>query len=179
VCTALSWDTRGDLWVATRTGVWLRPPGGKAPIAVDVAPRAGRIIALRVAPDGVRVAMIVRSAAGSQVLVGAVVRGVNRASIGQLVPIGAGISDPAALGWYDADDLIVLARPETRGARFERVPVNGSQPTLIAAEPDASALATNDSQIVAGLPGGRMVAFASATDSWAPLGPGEDPVYPG
>jgi hypothetical protein len=179
VCTALSWDARGDLWVATKAGVWLRPPGGKAPIAVDVTPRAGRIIALRVAPDGVRIAMIVRSATGSQVLVGAVVRGANRASIGQLVPIGAGISDPAALGWYDADDLIVLARAGTRGAQFERVPVNGSQPTLIAAEPDASALATTESQIVAGLPGGRMVAFASATGSWAPLGPGEDPVFPG
>ncbi len=180
--TSLSWDSNGDLWVATTHGVWLRPPGGKPPIAVDVGPLSGdRITALRVAPDGVRVAVIVRGKSTSQVQIGAVMRGSNTASIGQLVPIGTGIHDPAALSWYDADDLIVLTHPGAKAARLERVPVDGGQPTPIEPEPHIVSLATAgpSAQLVAGLSDGRMVTFAGAEAGWGSLGPGQDPAYPG
>jgi hypothetical protein len=181
--TSLSWDRSGDLWVAAGNGVWLRRPGGKAPVAVDVGQlRAGdRVTALRIAPDGVRIAVIVRGKSGSQVKIGAVVRGAATASIVQLVPIGAGISDPVALSWYDADDLMVLATTGSAGGQqLERVPVNGGQPvTFGRAEPHTISLTTAGSQIVAGLRGGQMATLSGAAGGWGPRVPGEDPAYPG
>ncbi len=179
--TSLSWDRRGDLWVATTKGVWLRPAGDKPPIAVDVTGLRGgaRITALRIAPDGIRVAMIVRSGRSSQVQIGAVARGSGTAAIGQLVPIGPGITDPTALSWYDADNLIVLADPGTASARLDRVPVNGGQPTPIAPEQRIVSFATAGTQIVAGLRSGRMVTFTGSPAGWGPLLPGKYPAYPG
>jgi spore germination protein GerM len=178
--TSLSWDGHGDLWVVTTNGVWLRPPGGKPPVAVDVGLHSGdRVTALRVAPDGVRVAMVVRASGVSQVQIGAVIRGSSTASIGQLVPIGSGITDPAALSWYDPDNLIVLAQPGTEGATLDRVPVNGGQFTPIAPEKGIVSLATAGTHIVAGLRGGRMVTFTGSPGGWGPLLPGRDPAYPG
>jgi hypothetical protein len=180
--TSLSWDSHGDLWVATTHGVWLRPPGDKPPIAVDIGLLPGdRISALRVAPDGVRIAVIVRGKSPPQVQIGAVTRGKNAASIGQLVPIGQGIPDPTALSWYDADYLMVLDSPGGAGAELDRVPVNGGQPTRVPGVPERRivSLATAGSHIVAGLRGGQIVTFGGLAGGWGPLVAGEDPAYPG
>jgi hypothetical protein len=178
--TSLSWDRQGDLWAATSRGIWLRPPAGKPPLAVDVGLHGSqRVTALRVAPDGVRVAMIVRTGATSQLQIGAITRGSNTASIGQLVPLGPGITDPAALSWYDPDNLIVLIHQGRADTRLERVPVNGGQPTAIAQEPDIVSLAAAGTQIVAGLRNGQMVTFTGTAGGWGPPIAGHDPAYPG
>jgi hypothetical protein len=181
--TSLSWDRHGNLWVATTHGVWLRPPGRKPPIAVDVGlPPGDRVSVLRVAPDGLRVAVIVRGQTSPQILIGAVTRGHNNtASISQLVPIGQGIPDPTALSWYDADNLIVLTNPGTARARLERVPVNGGQPVEVEPEQHIVSLATagTQAQLVAGLRSGRLVTFAGNAAGWGPLSPGQYPAYPG
>jgi len=178
--TSLSWDARGDLWVAAGNGVWLHRPG-EAPVAVDVGQlRTGdRVTALSIAPDGIRIAMIVRGDTGAQLEIGAVTLGADTASIGQLAPIGAGISDPAALSWYDADNLIVLGRPGSAHALLELVPVSGGEPTAIGTEPKTVSLATTGSQIVAGLKGAGLVTLSGLDGSWEPLVPGQDPAYPG
>ncbi len=178
--TSLSWDRSGDLWAATTNGVWLRPPDGKPPIAVDVGLHGGaRVTALRVAPDGVRVAMIVRANGVSQVQIGAVTRGGSTSSIGQLVPIGSEITDPAALSWYDPDNLIVLAKPGTADASLNLVPVNGGQSTPVTPEQRIVSVTTAGTQIVAGLRNGRVVTFTGAPGGWGPLLAGRDPAYPG
>jgi Lipoprotein LpqB beta-propeller domain/Sporulation and spore germination len=178
--TSLSWDASGDLWVAAGNGVWLRRPGRKAPVAVDNGqlPPGDRVTALRVAPDGVRIAMIVRGKAGSLLEIGGVKLGAHTASI-QLTPIGSGISDPAQLSWYNPDNLIVLGRPGSAHPRLEEVPVSGGEPTPIFAEPHTLSIATAGSQIVAGLRGGRLVALSGPDGSWEPLGLGQAPAYPG
>jgi hypothetical protein len=179
--TSLSWDASGDLWVAAGNGVWLRRPGGKAPVAVDngLPPAGGRVTALRVAPDGVRIAMIVRGKAGSQLEIGAVKLGAHTASIGQLTPIGAEIRDPAELSWYNPDNLIVLARPGSASPALKEVPLSGGEPTTIGVEPGTLTIATAGAQIVAGLRRGRLVTLSSPDGSWQLLGPGQDPTYPG
>lgn len=176
--TSLSWDVSGDLWVATGNGVWLRPPGGKAPLAVDL-PAGDRVTALRVAPDGVRIAVIVRGKTGSQLEIGAVKRGAHTASIGLLTPIGAGIRNPAELSWYNPDNLIVLARPGSKSPVLKEVPLSGGTPTPIGAEPYTRTIATAGSQIVAGLRGNRLVTLSGPDGSWQLLGRGQDPAYPG
>jgi hypothetical protein len=179
--TSLSWDARGYLWIAAGNGVWLRRPGRKAPVAVDTGQLApgDRVTALRVAPDGVRIAMIVRGRTRSQLYIAAVRLGANTASIGQLTPIGAGIPDPAQLSWYNADNLIVLARPGSARPTLEEVPVSGGEPTPIGAEPHTLSIATAGSQIVAGLRRGLLVTLSGPYGSWEPLGRGQDPAYPG
>jgi hypothetical protein len=179
--TSLSWDVSGDLWVAAGNGVWLRRPGRKAPVAVDTGQLApgDRVTALRVAPDGVRIAMIVRGKTGSQLDIAAVRLGANTASIGQLTPIGAGISDPAELSWYNPDNLIVLFRPASASPVLAEVPLSGGTPTPIGAEPHTRTIATAGSQIVAGLRGNRLVTLSGPDGSWQLLGPGQDPAYPG
>ncbi len=174
--TSLSWDASGDLWVAAHNGVWLRRPG-KPPVAVDL-PAGDRVTVLRVAPDGVRIAMIVRGKAGSQLEIGAVKLGAHTASIVP-TPVGSGIPDPTQLSWYNADNLIVLARPGPARQTLEEVPVSGGDPIPIGAEPHTRSITTAGSQIVAGLRGGRLVTLSVPAGSWQLLGPGQDPAYPG
>jgi hypothetical protein len=150
-------------------------------VAVDngLPPAGGRVTALRVAPDGVRIAMIVRGKAGSQLEIGAVKLGAHTASIGQLTPIGAGIRDPAELSWYNPDNLIVLARPGSASPALKEVPLSGGEPTKISVEPGTLTITTAGSQIVAGLRRDRLVTLSSPDGSWQLLGPGQDPAYPG
>lgn len=176
--TSLSWDTSGNLWVAAGNGVWLRRPGRKAPVAVDNG-QGDLVTALRVAPDGVRIAMIVRGKTGSQLEIGAVKLGAHTASIGQPTPIGAGIRDPAALSWYNPDNLIVLGSPGSARPPLAEVPVSGGDRIQIDAEPHTLSIATAGSQIVAGLRGGLLVTLSGPDGNWEPLGRGEDPAYPG
>lgn len=178
--TSLSWDPEGELWVATSKGIWVAGPGAQAPRAVDFTLAVGdRVTALRVAPDGVRLAMIVQSGKTSQVMVGAIARTNGRPSIGIPAIIGAGIADPSALSWYDADDLALLSQAGTVSAVIRQVPVNGGQSVKIGSEQRAISLATAGSQIVAGLPGTRLVTSTPSTEDWKPLPPGQNPVYPG
>ena len=178
--TSLSWDRTGDLWAATSKGVWLLRPGGKAPAAVDL-PLDGKqqVTMLRVAPDGVRVAMIVRGPDGSHVMVGAIARSGSAASITSPVQVGAKVAQPAAVSWFDADNLAVLVGAGTAAAQIHKVPVNGGQPTELTAYANAISLAVGGGQIVVGTSSGRMATLVVSTDSWRLLPPGQAPAYPG
>ena len=134
---------------------------------------------LRVAPDGVRVAMIVRGPDGSHVMVGAITRSGSAASIGSPVQVGSKVARPGGVSWYDADNLAVLVGAGTAAAQIHKVPVNGSQPTEIAPDANAISLTVGGGQIVVGNSSGRMATFVVSTDSWRPLPAGLAPAYPG
>ena len=113
--TSLSWDRDDDLWVAQGGGIYKLPSTGKA---VQVA-FGGTVTDLAVAPDGVRIAFIAQVPGSSPGLYLAAIGGGPSAS-GQLgapgahlaitdaAAIGPGLTHPASLAWYDADDLLVL-----------------------------------------------------------------------
>jgi len=130
--TSLSWDAQGDLWIAAGGAVWVLPPGASTPLAVPVSVvPGGTVNDLRVAPDGVRAAMIVGNTDGKsrpQVQVASITRGGSSASIGPPLTLGSSIADPTALTWYGQDNLIVLAG--NPGQLYE-VPLNGGQPAPI------------------------------------------------
>jgi len=179
--TSLSWDRVGDLWAATSKGVWLLQAGSKAATPIDV-PLDGKeqVTMLRVAPDGVRIAMIVRGPHGSHVMVGAITRSGSAVSIGSPVQVGSKVAHPGAVSWYDADNLAVLVGAGTAGAQIHEVPVNGGQPTELA--PDAKnaiSLTVGGGQIVVGSSSGRMATYLVSTGSWRPLPDGQAPAYPG
>jgi Lipoprotein LpqB beta-propeller domain len=140
---------------------------------------------LRVAPDGVRVAMIVHTLGAPQtqdswqVMVGAIAHSGAAASIGPPVQVGAQVASPAAVSWYDADNLAVLASVGTSAAQIDEVPVNGGPPTEIKSAPSAVSLSVGGGQIAVGLTEGKMATYAVSTDSWRPLPAGQAPAYPG
>ncbi len=178
--TSLSWDRAGDLWAATSKGVWLLQPDSKAAIPIDV-PLDGQqqVTMLRVAPDGVRVAMIVRGPHSSHVMVAAITRSGSAASIGNPVQVGSKVAQPGAVSWYDADNLAVLVGAGTAGAQIHKVPVNGGQPTELAPDANAISLTVGGGQVVVGNSRGRMATYVVSTDSWRPLPDGQAPAYPG
>ncbi len=184
-CTSVSWDAQGDLWITAGGIVWMLPPGGGSATPVTVAVPAGSDVTdFQVAPDGVRVAMIVRGSSGSQLKLGAIVySGATSEVQQQPVIIGAGIAGPDSLSWYGSDDLIVLAG-SSANAQLDEVPLNGGQPTVIptpgtpvsvtAASAEGSA-----SNIVIGLPGGRIMLSANQGAFQPTRVTGVAPAYPG
>jgi hypothetical protein len=179
-CTSLSYDANGNLWAAAGSGVWLLQPN-RGPVAVDLSATepAGPILALRVAPDAVRAALLVQTPAGNELLLEAVqVRG-GTASFGQPVTVGAGLTDPAAISWYDAYHLAALAGggiydvPLTGGAGQQP----GATPYLFSTAPqDADSLTTDGSEFVVATTSGQVWAGVS---SLSLVTTGTDPIYPG
>jgi hypothetical protein len=190
-CTSLSWDNNGNLWATAGQRVWVLPEQNRRPVTVSVAAIAAigqsgaRILALRMAPDSVRAALLVHSKAGNRLLLAAVrFSGTNGSvvSLGQPVAVGTGQADPLAASWSDAYHLVVLAA----GAIFE-VPLtggSGQQPggmpqSLGTAPSGALALTTDGSELVVGTSDGQIYASSTATPGWFPVATGANPVYPG
>jgi hypothetical protein len=92
--------------------------------------------------------------------------------------VGAKVAHPAAVSWYDADNLAVLA-VGTTAAQIDEVPVNGGPPTEIVGAENAISLSVGGGQIVVGLTSGQMETYAVSTENWRPLPDGQAPAYPG
>jgi hypothetical protein len=191
--TGMSWDSAGNLWATTSDQIWMlrgaaspgQPPG--EPVAVDVYSAGyldvGLFTALRVAPDGVRVALIV----GSDILnFGAIVsqagaRAGQAAVKIELSPFSVSETSGntfSAVTWYGPDNVITLGAP---GAALTEYPVDGGSSTSIPSESYIQSITASwGSPLVAGLRKDQMAADPSLTGSWMPVkGTGISPVYPG
>ncbi|MFY9777911.1 MAG: LpqB family beta-propeller domain-containing protein [Trebonia sp.] len=192
--TSLSWDPADDLWATTGDQIVMisgaASPSQQAgkPVAVSVVnsdgttQNVGPFTGLRVAPDGVRVAIIV---GGNDLDFGAFVQLPNarpgQAAV-QIVLSQFYVSVPSAtftsLTWYGPDNVIALRDP---GPELTEYPVNGGSSTSIPAQPQMSWItASLGNPLVASLPRGAMVADTSLSGSWTPVqGTGISAVYPG
>jgi hypothetical protein len=184
IVTSVSWDRSGTLWFAAGGLVWMLTPGARAPTQVSLGLSAGySVTAFRVAPDGVRVAMIVKTASGaSALLLAAIIHtgGGATASLGDTVAIGAGISHLQALSWYDADHILVLAQEPGSGAQLEEVPLNGGQPILTGTQSGTVSVTGDGAGLAVGLSNGQLFVSPSLNDPWEPVAyPGREPVFPG
>jgi lipoprotein LpqB-like beta-propeller protein/sporulation and spore germination protein len=185
--TSIGWDRRDYLWVAqgnATTVIVQTANGSKNASITNNYP--GKILGLGIAPDGVRVAAIVQtgSSSGPEVELAAIDSGAPPAgklsapfdlmSIGLPVQLGPNVTNPVALTWYDADDLLVIGGSESETSLWE-VPVDG-QPAkaLPGLPPGAISITANSTQnvLVAGLTGNRMVVSAGLAGPWQPLGIG-------
>jgi Lipoprotein LpqB beta-propeller domain len=192
--TSLSWDPTDDLWSTTGDSIVMfsgaASPSQQAgkPIPVSVVnadgttQNVGPFTALRVAPDGVRVAIIV---GGNDLDFGAFVPldNVRPGQVAvQIVLSQFYVSVPSAtftsVTWYGSDNVITLRDP---GPELTEYPVDGGSSTAIPAQPHMSWItASFGSPLIAGLPGGAMTANASLSNSWLQLtGTGNSAVYPG
>ncbi len=192
--TSLSWDPVDDLWATTGDQIVMlsgaASPSQLAgkPIGVSVVnsdgttQNVGPFTGLRVAPDGVRVAIIV---GGNDLDFGAFVQLPNarpgQAAV-QIVLSQFYVSVPSAtftsLTWYGPDNVIALRDP---GPELTEYPVNGGSSTSIPAQPHMSWItASLGNPLIASLPRGAMVADTSLSGSWTPVqGTGISAVYPG
>lgn len=205
-CTSLSWDGSRNLWVTGSKGISVLPGSGRgSPAKPDVDPVgclasgcSGTATSLQVAPDGVRVAMILqtgKSATSARIMMGAISKSGAAYFVGQggkLVRVGSDIPDPIALTWLDPDHLLVLGRSGNRTQLYE-VPLNGSSSTSVpspqgvtsitASWPDPGVLP----RIVLGIGGDEaspakiLVSNAGLLDrGWSVLAKGATtPVFPG
>jgi hypothetical protein len=185
-CTSLSWDRNGNLWVTAGQRVWLIEPGGtpaqiSLPAGLEAPTRAGhkslRVLALRLAPDGIRAAFLVHDATGNRLLLAAV-RVIRRVhSFGPAVSVGTGLSNARSISWYNAYNLVVLA-----GSAVYEVPLTGGagpQRQLGAAPDQAESITTNGTELVVGTMGGQVFGAANLVSGWAGVTKGWAPAYPG
>lgn len=192
--TAPSWDGLGDLWVADRDPDdprLLRLPGGKEKpeeVAVPQLAEDRRIESLRIASDGVRMALRIREPDGRRTLqLGRVERGGTAAkpevSVTALRNVAPQLEDVAAASWAGGSRLVVVGRESGSVQQLLYMETDGSaanQPTLpgindvtgVAASEDESKplLADSEDGIVRLPPDAN---WKTLTDS------GSGPVYPG
>jgi Lipoprotein LpqB beta-propeller domain/Sporulation and spore germination len=177
---SISWDPDDDLWATTNTQVVVLLPGNHL---VTVSGIGSGVAALTVAPDGVRVAMIIGD---DQLSFGAISwqegprQGQPSVRV-RLSPFSVQtLTSLQAVTWYGPDNVITLADPGQTPSVTE-YPVNGGNSTTIPEYPGMQSIsASPGSALVAGLSHGHMVTDASLTGTWVPmLTDGTSPVYPG
>jgi hypothetical protein len=192
--TSLSWDPADDLWATSGDQIVMlsaaASPSQQAgkPVAVSVVnsdrttQNVGPFTGLRVAPDGVRVAIIV---GGNDLDFGAFVQ-LDNTRPGQAAVeivlsqfyVSVLSATFTSVTWYGPDNVIALRDP---GPELTEYPVDGGSSTSIPAQPHTSGItASFGSPLIARLPGGAMAANASLSNSWMQLtGTGISAVYPG
>lgn len=205
--SSLSWDLNDDLWAVT-DGILYMLRGNvpqqsgqsarAAPIAVNVLqgtteePVNGSITAVRVAPDGVRMALIVGNGAGGATLdVGAIAAlspnqqrggqvGVMQVTLSPFSVSSESVSF-SAVTWYGADNVITLGgSPGVQGPVLTEYSVNGGSSSPVSSDTDISSItASLGSELVAEAKGGVLLADASTSGAWTIIGAGLAPAYPG
>jgi hypothetical protein len=189
-CASLSYDANGNLWAAAGSGVWFMQPN-RTPVAVNMSAltatlHGGQILALRMAPDAVRAALLVQTPAGNKLLLAAVRLHAGSAALGQPVAIGTeGLTSLQAISWYDPYHLAVLASggiydvPLLTGGALQQP----AAPTLLVSAPGgAETLTTNGNELIVGADqnGQNMVLVGSVSaPTWAQVAEGTYPIYPG
>jgi hypothetical protein len=186
--TSLSWDRNGNLWVTQGGSIYELPPSGKAvQVSFDET-----VTDLAVAPDGIRLAFIAQVPGSSPGLYLAAIGGGPpadvqlgapdaRQAIRDAAAIGPGLTHPASVAWYDADDLLVV-NDAANGNTLMDVPVDGQQPQQEVAPPGITSITADGraNVLVAGLSGNNLEVSTSLEGPWYPLGePGQSPAYPG
>ena len=195
--TAISWDRGGDLWLAQGDTTWAitQTSNGSSNAPIPNA-FGGKIVGLGIAPDGVRVAAIAQIGPERLLELAAVDRdtqpsgqrasptartSTGPSSIGLPVRLGPNITDPLALTWYDADDLLVLDGT-SNGSTLWEVPVDGQPATKLPGVLPGAISITADgpaNALVVGLSDGQMEVSASIEGPWQPLGArGQNPAFP-
>jgi hypothetical protein len=182
-----SWDSVGDVWVAGKVhsswGVWAIPAGATrkaVEVSVSLPPRSGPVTGLRVAPDGVRIALIVGRGARAHLMLGAIERSGGGVFIAQPAPLGPDLSGPSAVTWYDEDHLLVIT--QTAGStQLREVPVNGDGSSLTPAPPGMASITAAGplNSLYVGTSSGRLESSVGLREPWRDIAAGADATYPG
>ncbi|MGW1891759.1 LpqB family beta-propeller domain-containing protein [Streptomyces sp. NPDC002004] len=191
--TAPSWDGRGDLWVADRDPksprLLMLEQGGGTPLEVKTPGLdASRIEAVRVAADGVRIALLVEENGKRTLRIGRVERqgDAGRPSDVAVVetrPAAPQMEDVTAMSWAGSSRLVVVGRESGGVLQMRYIQCDGSAPTagLLPGLTGVKAITASDDD--------RLPLVAQSDDGIVRLPPGAAwqtvlkdgtaPVYPG
>ena len=189
--TSLSWDRDSDLWIAGKMhhhwGLWVLVHGQGILMPVNVPGHNGQpITGLRVAPDGVRVAMIFGQKARAQVWLAAATRGLTGGfDLTPPVPLGGQggsqvLTRVTSLTWYDEDHLLAVAgRPSA--TQLWEVPVDGDNPTSLGPLPGIASVtaAGPGNPFYLGLTDGQLERAVGPNQLLQGITAGQAPSYPG
>ncbi len=161
-----------------RVTVTIRQPQGQLEeVPVTVNPSTKGITTLRVAPDGVRVALVIN---GGELTFGAVSgqQGQNpRITLSEVQLSPPDATAFVGLTWYGPDNVITLASGPAAATEYS---VSGGNPTSIPVEPGMETITGSlGNPLIAGLNDGSIVSDNSLSGAWMPLGRGVAPTYPG
>ncbi|HUR73451.1 MAG TPA: LpqB family beta-propeller domain-containing protein [Sporichthya sp.] len=179
---SLSFDGDGNLWVVEgvgqQTAVRRYPPAGD-PLRADLTGfEARQISRLRVAADGVRVAMVLDTVEGSQVYLAQIPENASGLRIVAPRRMAASLFDPRSVDWADPGHLVVVAAE--RNAQPQPFEVSLGGPI----EPLAPVLAgITEASVASGQPliaaSKKQIWRLRDDGTWFPEGPGTAPAYPG
>ncbi|MEV5955838.1 LpqB family beta-propeller domain-containing protein [Streptomyces sp. NPDC051987] len=190
--TAPSWDARGDLWVADRNPakprLYMLEQGVGQPLAVQIPELNGRIEDVRVAADGVRIALVVDKGGKQSLLIGRVERtgsdDQQEVSVLELRSATPGSEEVTAMSWAGDSRLVVVGREQGGVQQTRYVQVDGSTPDgpAPAALTGVLAIAASEDDrvpLVAKSQDDGIVRLPSG-DQWQKVvKDGSAPVYPG
>ncbi|WP_405595080.1 LpqB family beta-propeller domain-containing protein [Streptomyces sp. NBC_01092] len=193
--SAPSWDAQGDLWVADRDPdnprLLLLKEGVGDPLAVNMPPGLeGRIESVRVAADGVRIALVVKQGEKSSLLIGRIERSDDAkagdhsaVSVRELRSATPALEEVSAMSWAGDSRLVVVGREKGGVQTMRYVQVDGSTPE----GPAPAALsgvkeitASEDARLpLVGYSEDGIVRLPSGAQWQKVLTDGTAPVYPG
>jgi hypothetical protein len=180
-----TWDRFGGVWTVDQAGTaprfWQVLPGGEATrVAVHDLP-AGRVVAFRIARDGVRAVVVIRGADGGRVYVARIERTGDRPVVAGFRPIPTGTDDVVDVAWGSSDRLVLLAHPQP-GAPAQPLSIDLSGSTTqsmgsISGSTIVSVTAAPKNPVLVSTQAGTLYWFTGF--GWDSLGAGRDPAYPG
>jgi hypothetical protein len=189
--TTPSWDADDGLWVADRDPdhprLVLFQEGKGDPVEVRMPNLGGRIQSVRVAADGVRIALVVEKGGKKTLLVGLIERderpGAKPAvSVAELRSATPELEEVTTMSWAGDSRLVVVGREHGGVEQMRYVQVDGSTPDVpapaaltgvkevTAAEDDQLPLVAYSVDGIVRLPSGEQ---------WQKVTEGTAPVYPG
>jgi hypothetical protein len=193
--SAPSWDGYGDLWIADRNPAHSRllmlRDGAGTPVEVSVPGLSGgRIGSLRVAADGVRIAMLVERDDHTTLRLGRIQRSGTQdrpvIQVSGLRMVTPQLEDVQAASWAGTSRLVVVGRQSgSVKGQIQYVDTDGSvsyTPTLPGIGGVASVAASDDQDkpLLAQLNDGIFVFRLPLDANWREVSPaGSYPVYPG
>ncbi|TNY35546.1 LpqB family beta-propeller domain-containing protein [Thermomonospora catenispora] len=157
VFTRPSWDHRGVLWtVESHRGgstLWMVPRSGTAVRVREWGLSAHRVLAFRVARDGVRVAAIVQVGGDRQIWLGRIVHRPEGVAVGDFLPLSAELVDAVDLAWNDSGTLAVLGKTKATATQVTPylVPVSGNAITAVGSG------SLGEARSITAAPGSRIV----------------------
>ncbi|WP_238431979.1 LpqB family beta-propeller domain-containing protein [Streptomyces cavernae] len=187
-----SWDVRGDLWVADRDPedprLLLLEKGAGEPIQVRTPGLEGRVQAVRVAADGIRIALIVNDGGRTSLQIGRIQRQTSQTGGSPVVtvhdprPAAPHMEEVTAMSWAGDSRLVVVGRESGGVQQMRYVQCDGSTPDTQppSALTGVKEIAASDDE---GMP---LVAHSedgivrlSSGAQWQKMVDGTAPVYPG
>lgn len=188
-----SWDGLGDLWFADRDPddpQLLRMSGGLGipqPVEVEGLGDSRRVESLRLASDGVRIALLVSEDGGTTLQLGRIERlpleEGTQVTVTGLRPIAPHLENVVAVSWAGGSRLVVVGRPPGGAEQMSYVNTDGStvSASKVAGPSEFTALAASeeeDRELLAQSAEG--IARQGRDGTWLVVGPdGTAPAYPG